>query len=58
MDEGLPNFYSRPNGRKVIGTVVAQFESFNIDSNMNMANEAMNLNVHKACWVETPDISS
>ncbi|MGB1434029.1 MAG: peptide chain release factor 3, partial [Flavobacteriaceae bacterium] len=48
------------NGRKVIGTVGAlQFEviQYRLEHEYGAKCSYENLNVHKACWVETPETS-
>jgi len=60
MDEGVAQLFTLElNGRKVIGTVGAlQFEviQYRLEHEYGAKCSYENLNVHKACWVETPDI--
>ena len=58
MDEGVAQLFTLDfNGRKVIGTVGAlQFEviQYRLEHEYGAKCSYENLNVHKACWVETP----
>ncbi|MGV6829895.1 MAG: peptide chain release factor 3 [Flavobacteriales bacterium] len=59
MDEGVAQLFTLElNGRKVIGTVGAlQFEviQYRLEHEYGAKCSYENLNVHKACWVETED---
>ena len=59
MDEGVAQLFTLDlNGRKVIGTVGAlQFEviQYRLEHEYGAKCSYENLNVHKACWVETPE---
>ncbi|MGB0199391.1 MAG: peptide chain release factor 3 [Flavobacteriaceae bacterium] len=59
MDEGVAQLFTLElNGRKVIGTVGAlQFEviQYRLEHEYGAKCSYENLNVHKACWVESPD---
>ena len=61
MDEGVAQLFTLDlNGRKVIGTVGAlQFEviQYRLEHEYGAKCSYENLNVHKACWVETPETS-
>jgi peptide chain release factor 3 len=61
MDEGVAQLFTLDlNGRKVIGTVGAlQFEviQYRLEHEYGAKCSYENLNVHKACWVETPERS-
>ena len=61
MDEGVAQLFILDlNGRKVIGTVGAlQFEviKYRLEHEYGAKCSYENLNVHKACWVETPETS-
>ena len=61
MDEGVAQLFTlNLNGRKVIGTVGAlQFEviQYRLEHEYGAKCSYENLNVHKACWVETPEKS-
>ena len=61
MDEGVAQLFILDlNGRKVIGTVGAlQFEviQYRLEHEYGAKCNYENLNVHKACWIETPDTS-
>ena len=60
MDEGVAQLFTLElNGRKVIGTVGAlQFEviQYRLEHEYGAKCSYENLNVHKACWVESPDL--
>ncbi len=62
MDEGVAQLFTLDlNGRKVIGTVGAlQFEviQYRLEHEYGAKCTYENLNVHKACWVETENESS
>jgi peptide chain release factor 3 len=62
MDEGVAQlFILELNGRKVIGTVGAlQFEviQYRLEHEYGATCSYENLNVHKACWVDTEDQNS
>jgi peptide chain release factor 3 len=62
MDEGVAQlFILELNGRKVIGTVGAlQFEviQYRLEHEYGATCRYENLNVHKACWVETDNEKS
>ena len=59
MDEGIAQLFTLDiNGRKVIGTVGAlQFEviQYRLEHEYGAKCSYENLNVYKACWVETPE---
>ena len=59
MDEGVAQLFTLDfSGRKVIGTVGAlQFEviQYRLEHEYGAKCSYENLNVHKACWVETPE---
>ncbi|NQX85282.1 MAG: peptide chain release factor 3 [Flavobacteriaceae bacterium] len=59
MDEGVAQLFTlEMNGRKVIGTVGAlQYEviQYRLEHEYGAKCTYENLNVHKACWVETED---
>ena len=59
MDEGVAQLFTLDlNGRKVIGTVGAlQFEviQYRLEHEYGAKCSYENLNVHKACWIETPE---
>ena len=59
MDEGVAQLFTLElNGRKVIGTVGAlQFEviQYRLEHEYGAKCSYENLNVHKACWGESPD---
>ncbi|MEE3019806.1 MAG: peptide chain release factor 3, partial [Bacteroidota bacterium] len=59
MDEGVAQLFTLDlNGRKVIGTVGAlQFEviQYRLEHEYGAKCSYENLNVYKACWVETPE---
>jgi len=62
MDEGVAQLFTLDlNGRKVIGTVGAlQYEviQYRLEHEYGAKCTYENLNVHKACWVETKDKKS
>lgn len=62
MDEGVAQLFTLElNGRKVIGTVGAlQFEviQYRLEHEYGAKCSYENLNVHKACWVDTKDWKS
>lgn len=62
MDEGVAQlFILELNGRKVIGTVGAlQFEviQYRLEHEYGAKCSYENLNVYKACWIETEDVKS
>jgi peptide chain release factor 3 len=62
MDEGVAQLFTLElNGRKVIGTVGAlQFEviQYRLEHEYTAKCSYENLNVHKACWVDTADWNS
>ena len=62
MDEGVAQLFTLDyNGRKVIGTVGAlQYEviQYRLEHEYGAKCTYENLNVHKACWVETKDEKS
>ncbi|EDM43310.1 peptide chain release factor 3 [unidentified eubacterium SCB49] len=62
MDEGVAQLFTLElNGRKVIGTVGAlQFEviQYRLEHEYGAKCRYENLNVHKACWVQTNDPKS
>jgi peptide chain release factor 3 len=62
MDEGVAQLFTLElNGRKVIGTVGAlQFEviQYRLEHEYGATCSYENLNVHKACWVDTADWKS
>ncbi|TYA54756.1 peptide chain release factor 3 [Formosa maritima] len=62
MDEGVAQLFTLElNGRKVIGTVGAlQYEviQYRLEHEYGAKCTYENLNVHKACWVETKDPKS
>ncbi len=62
MDEGVAQLFTLDlNGRKVIGTVGAlQYEviQYRLEHEYGAKCTYENLNVHKACWVETDDEKS
>ena len=62
MDEGVAQLFTLGlNGRKVIGTVGAlQYEviQYRLEHEYGAKCTYENLNVHKACWVETNDEKS
>ncbi|WP_299118593.1 peptide chain release factor 3 [uncultured Winogradskyella sp.] len=62
MDEGVAQLFTLDlNGRKVIGTVGAlQYEviQYRLEHEYGAKCTYENLNVHKACWVETEDEKS
>ncbi|SCX86859.1 bacterial peptide chain release factor 3 (bRF-3) [Nonlabens sp. Hel1_33_55] len=62
MDEGVAQLFTLElNGRKVIGTVGAlQFEviQYRLEHEYGATCSYENLNVHKACWVDTADQNS
>jgi peptide chain release factor 3 len=62
MDEGVAQLFTLElNGRKVIGTVGAlQFEviQYRLEHEYGATCSYENLNVHKACWVDTADEQS
>lgn len=62
MDEGVAQLFTLElNGRKVIGTVGAlQFEviQYRLEHEYGAKCSYENLNVHKACWIETEDEKS
>ncbi|MGB3591622.1 MAG: peptide chain release factor 3 [Nonlabens sp.] len=62
MDEGVAQLFTLElNGRKVIGTVGAlQFEviQYRLEHEYGAKCSYENLNVHKACWVDTADWNS
>jgi peptide chain release factor 3 len=62
MDEGVAQLFTLElNGRKVIGTVGAlQFEviQYRLEHEYGAKCSYENLNVHKACWVDTEDWKS
>jgi peptide chain release factor 3 len=59
MDEGVAQLFTLDyNGRKVIGTVGAlQYEviQYRLEHEYGAKCTYENLNVHKACWVQTDD---
>jgi peptide chain release factor 3 len=61
MDEGVAQLFTLElNGRKIIGTVGAlQFEviQYRLEHEYGAKCSYENLNVHKACWVETSETS-
>ena len=62
MDEGVAQLFTLElNGRKVIGTVGAlQFEviQYRLEHEYSAKCSYENLNVHKACWIDTADWNS
>jgi peptide chain release factor 3 len=62
MDEGVAQLFTLElNGRKVIGTVGAlQFEviQYRLEHEYTAKCSYENLNVHKACWIDTADWNS
>ncbi len=62
MDEGVAQLFTLDlNGRKVIGTVGAlQYEviQYRLEHEYGAKCSYENLNVHKACWIETDDEKS
>ena len=62
MDEGVAQLFTLDiNKRKLIGTVGAlQFEviQYRLEHEYGAKCSYENLNVHKACWVETPETSN
>ncbi|MDG5489904.1 peptide chain release factor 3 [Psychroserpens sp. SPM9] len=62
MDEGVAQLFTLElNGRKVIGTVGAlQYEviQYRLEHEYGAKCTYENLNVHKACWVETDNVKS
>ena len=62
MDEGVAQLFTLDlNGRKVIGTVGAlQYEviQYRLEHEYGAKCTYENLNVHKACWIETEDEKS
>ena len=62
MDEGVAQLFTLDlNGRKVIGTVGAlQYEviQYRLEHEYGAKCTYENLNVHKACWVETDNEKS
>ncbi len=62
MDEGVAQLFTLElNGRKVIGTVGAlQYEviQYRLEHEYGAKCVYENLNVHKACWIETEDTKS
>ena len=62
MDEGVAQLFTLElNGRKVIGTVGAlQFEviQYRLEHEYSAKCSYENLNVHKACWIDTADWES
>ncbi|WP_124981195.1 peptide chain release factor 3 [Nonlabens xiamenensis] len=62
MDEGVAQLFTLElNGRKVIGTVGAlQFEviQYRLEHEYGATCSYENLNVHKACWIDTHDWES
>ncbi|SDR99955.1 bacterial peptide chain release factor 3 (bRF-3) [Formosa sp. Hel1_31_208] len=62
MDEGVAQLFTLElNGRKVIGTVGAlQYEviQYRLEHEYGAKCTYENLNVHKACWIETDNVKS
>lgn len=62
MDEGVAQLFTLElNGRKVIGTVGAlQYEviQYRLEHEYGAKCTYENLNVHKACWIETEDLDT
>ncbi|PQJ31953.1 peptide chain release factor 3 [Nonlabens arenilitoris] len=62
MDEGVAQLFTLElNGRKIIGTVGAlQFEviQYRLEHEYGASCSYENLNVYKACWIETKDVNS
>ena len=62
MDEGVAQLFTLElNGRKVIGTVGAlQYEviQYRLEHEYGAKCTYENLNVHKACWIQTDDKKS